>query len=296
MGKAGYHLYAGITIVCWSLAYVMTKIAMAYLTGPTLAFLRYFLAFLAVAVFAVVYKMSVPKRRDWMWFLLAGFFGFAFYTIIFNKGTAMVTSATSSLISATVPVMTAFLASVVYKERLKAYQWSAIFVELCGIGLLTLWNGALSVNTGILWLLLAAFSFSIYNLCQRLLLKAYPAMQCAAYSMFAAMLWLLPWSGQAAKLIVKADAKVIAAVLVLVLFSSVLANICWSKALSLAEKTSYVANYMFVTPFLAALWGWLLLKEIPDWGTLTGGLVIFGGLLLFNKNSLAEIFHGFKEK
>ncbi len=291
MGKAGYHLYAGITIVCWSLAYVMTKIAMAYLTGPTLAFLRYFLAFLAVAVFAVVYKMSVPKRRDWMWFLLAGFFGFAFYTIIFNKGTAMVTSATSSLIIATVPVMTAFLASFVYKEKLRFYQWAAIFTELAGIAVLTLWNGVLSVNMGIFWLLLAAFSFSFYNLCQRRLLKIYPAMQCAAYGILCAAILLLPWSPQAVREIVGASPAVLGAVAVLALFCSVFAYISWSKALSIAEKTTYVTNYMFVTPFLAALWGWLLLREVPDMGTLAGGVIIFCGLLLFNKTSVLEILH-----
>ena len=64
LGKAGYHLYAGITIVCWSLAYVMTKIAMAYLTGPTLAFLRYFLAFLAVAVFALIIVGMVLNNHE----------------------------------------------------------------------------------------------------------------------------------------------------------------------------------------------------------------------------------------
>ena len=288
--KKNYHLYAMTTIICWSLAFVMTKIAMAALSGPALAFLRYFLAFAAMVIFLVLYKVSLPKPKDWLWFLLSGFLGFGFYTILFNKGTAIVSAATSSLISATIPVITAFLAAFVYKETLRLYQWLAILVELGGIAVLTLWHGFLSVNFGIFILLLASFSFSCYNLCQRRLLRIYPAMQCAAYSMFSAMLLLSPWSVQAAKQIVNVGFKVIAAVLVMAVFSSVLANLCWSKALSIAKKTSYVTNYMFITPFFATLWGWLLLGEIPDMGTLTGGIIIFCGLLLFNKESVTEIF------
>ena len=289
--KESYHLYAMITILFWSLAFVMTKIAMGYFTSSALAFCRYFFSFAAMCVFIILYKIPLPKRRDWIWFLFSGFLGFAFYTIVFNKGTAMVTSATSSLIIATVPVMTAFLASFVYKEKLRFYQWAAIFTELAGIAVLTLWNGVLSVNMGIFWLLLAAFSFSFYNLCQRRLLKIYPAMQCAAYGILCAAILLLPWSPQAVREIVGASPAVLGAVAVLALFCSVFAYISWSKALSIAEKTTYVTNYMFVTPFLAALWGWLLLREVPDMGTLAGGVIIFCGLLLFNKTSVLEILH-----
>ena len=289
--KKNHHFYAMITIVFWSLAFVMTKIAMGHFNGYTLAFTRYFISFVAIVIFVVSYKISVPKPKDWIWFLLSGLLGFSFYTIVFNMGTSKVTSATSSLIIATVPVMTAFLASFVYKEKLKLYQWLAIFVELGGIAVLTLWNGVFSVNTGIFWLLLAAFSFSWYNLCQRHLLKIYPAMQCAAYGMICAMILLSPWSVQAAKAVVGASWAEIGAVLVLALLCSVLAYMTWSKALSIAEKTSYVTNYMFVTPFFAALWGFLLLGEVPDMGTFVGGIIIFCGLLLFNKESVLEIFH-----
>ena len=57
----------------------------------------------------------------------------------------------------------------------------------------------------------------------------------------------------------------------------------WAKALMLAQKTSEVTNYMFVTPLLAALMGFLIMGEIPAWSTWLGGLVIFAGVLLFKK-------------
>ena len=52
----------------------------------------------------------------------------------------------------------------------------------------------------------------------------------------------------------------------------------WAKAFSLAEKTSQVSNYMFLTPFLAAL----LDFRIPDKATCIGGGIILFGVLIFN--------------
>jgi drug/metabolite transporter (DMT)-like permease len=64
-------------------------------------------------------------------------------------------------------------------------------------------------------------------------------------------------------------------------FPSALAYMLWAKALMIAQKTSDVTNYMFVTPLLAALMGFLIMGEIPALSTWVGGLMIFTGLLLF---------------
>ena len=53
-------------------------------------------------------------------------------------------------------------------------------------------------------------------------------------------------------------------VLILGIFSSSIAYIAWAKAISIAEKTTYVSNYMFVTPFLTTILGFIIIGEIPD--------------------------------
>lgn len=65
-------------------------------------------------------------------------------------------------------------------------------------------------------------------------------------------------------------------------FSSAVAYLSWSKALSIAEKASSVSNYMFITPFLTSLLGYLLAKEVPGWNTVLGGSVILSGAFLFH--------------
>ncbi len=70
-------------------------------------------------------------------------------------------------------------------------------------------------------------------------------------------------------------------VLSLGIFSSGVAYVLWGKALSIAEKTSEVTNFMFVTPLLSTILGFLFLKEIPSMGTFIGGTMILIGLVLF---------------
>jgi drug/metabolite transporter (DMT)-like permease len=288
--KNNHHLYAILAVFCWALAFVLTKMAMAYYSVGALAFARYFFAAVALIIILIVCKSSLPRKKDILLFLLSGFLGFAFYTLVFNKGTAMVTAATSSLVVATSPIITAFLASLVYKEKLHLYQWLAIFIEFVGIGILTLWNGVLSINVGILWLLIAALSFSLYNFAQRRLLKTYQPVEAVAFSIFAAVFMLSPYSLEMGSTMAGLGIKLGIAVILLAVVGSVFSNILWTKALSLSEKTTGVTNYMFVTPVVTAIMGFLMLEEIPDTGTILGGIIIVFGLFLFNKNSFTGVF------
>jgi len=43
-----------------------------------------------------------------------------------------------------------------------------------------------------------------------------------------------------------------------------------------------VSNYMFVTPLLASLFGFLVAGEVPDPSTIIGGTMILLGVLTFN--------------
>jgi len=43
-----------------------------------------------------------------------------------------------------------------------------------------------------------------------------------------------------------------------------------------------VTNFMFVTPLLSTLLEILLIGDIPDAGTITGGVMILLGVALFN--------------
>ena len=177
--KKNYHFYAITTIIFWALAFVFTRLA-----------LQYFDVSITLLTIICFIKINKPKKKYLHTFIISGALGFFIYMILFNKGTALVSAATSSIVIAMVPVFTALLATFFYKEKLKIYQWFAIGIEFIGILVLTLMNGSLSINEGVLWLLIAALSLAAYNVIQRKLTKTYSALESSTYSIFFATIML----------------------------------------------------------------------------------------------------------
>lgn len=282
MKKGSYHIYAFITILGWSLAYVFTRMLLPYYSAFPLGFMRYFVASLTLLIIVFVMKIKPPKIKDIPMFILSGALGFFFYMITFNKGHETVSAATGSVIIATVPLITALFASFIYKEKLKAFQWIAILIEFSGVIVLTLLSGAFTVNKGMLWVFFAAFGLASYNLIQRKLTKTYTALTSTAYSIFAGTLLLAIFSPKAIEEASQASPISFVYLIIMGVFSSAIAYVSWSKAFTKAEKTSQVSNYMFITPFLTSIFGVLLAKEIPDKATILGGAIILFGVLIFN--------------
>ncbi len=280
--KDSYHPYAALTILFWSLAYVLTRLALQYFSAFAIGFLRYLIASAALLGIVAAVKIKAPHRADLKWFALAGFFGFFLYMVTFNKGCETVTAATSSVIIATVPVITALLARVLYGERLSAIKWAATAIEFSGVVLLTLLDHSFSVNGGLAFLLLAALALGSYNLLQRKLTKTYSGLQASAYSIFAGTAMLAVFLPQSVREVQTAPPVQLVYIAVLGLFSSAAAYVTWAYAFQKAKNTSSVSNYMFVTPFATALLGFLLAGERPDIAAVAGGAVILTGVLIFN--------------
>ncbi len=279
--KDSFHPYAMATIFFWSLAYVLTRLALRHFSVFSLGFLRYFVASCALLPLGIAAGIKPPKRGDLKWFVAAGATGFFLYMVSFNSGCKTVTASTSSVVIATVPVMTVLFARLFFGERLYALQWAAIAVEFAGILVLTLMGGTFTVNGGVLWLLLAALSLSAYNLLQRKLTKTYSAFQSSMYGIFAGTLMLAVFLPVSVEEVKNASTAHLSYVLMLGVFSSALAYVAWAKAFAKAERTSYVSNYMFLTPFLTTLLGFLLTNELPDAPTLIGGAIILSGVVFF---------------
>lgn len=280
--KDSPHPYAAVTIILWSLAYVLTRVILQYFSAYSFGFLRYFVASCTLIILALLLKMKIPKTADLKWFLLSGAVGFFFYIIAFNKGSEKVTASTSSVIIATVPIITALFSYFIYHEELKRFQWVAIIIDFFGVMILTLTDGNFMVNTGLIWLLLAAIALSTYNLLLRKLLKDYSALQVSTFSIFAGTLMLMVFLPTSVRELRNAMPIHLLYIMILGIFSSAIAYLAWSKAFSKAKIASTVSNYMFITPLLTTLLGFLITKEIPDWSTVYGGTIILLGLFIFN--------------
>lgn len=288
--ETNFHFYAFLTTVLWALAFVLTKLALQHFSAFGLGFIRYFIASIALVLFLDTKRLKPPALKDFWLFAAAGGTGFFFYMIAFNQGQALVSSATASIIISTAPVITAILALLIWKEKLKIHQWIAIMLEFAGVFTLTYLagtaqnqeNSGFTLNIGLVWLAGAAFSASVYNLLQRRLGKSYSAREATAWGIFFGTVMLSLFAPASISEIRTAPAIQWVYLLVLSIGSGAIAYISWTKAFSLAKHTSDVSNYMFLTPIITAFLGFLLAGEVPDFATLLGGGIILAGMAVFN--------------
>lgn len=282
--KTKLNIFAACTVLLWASAFPMTKIAMSHFSSNALAFLRCSAAAVFLIVVGKVTRMGgLHRKKDILWFILSGGTGFALYMITFNTGIKTITSATSSLIIALTPVLTAAVASKLYNETIRPFGWCMIGLAFSGVVVLLLWRGVLSINVGMLWTIAAAVLLGIYNIVNRKLsFMGYTALEIVTFSIVSGVFLLAGFSFQGISQIATADAGEIFSVIYLGVMPSATAYFLWGKAISLSEKTSEVTNYMFVTPLLSTIIGFMMLHEVPNAGTFIGGAVIICSVVLFS--------------
>lgn len=280
--------FAFLTIFIWASAFPVTKIAQEYFSAYSLGFLRCGIAAVLLLLLGRVRHIRLPQKGDVPLFLLSGALGFSFYLVTFNTGILTLTSATSSIIIAITPILTAIAAIRLYGERLTTPGWVSILAAFCGVSVLLLWDGIFSINIGLLWTFAATVSFSGYNLLnRRLSFMGYSALEIVTYSMLCGTILLAFWSAQGFRELSCAPLRNLSALLYLGALPSAAAYFFWGEAMSHAERISDVTNFNFITPLLSTLMGFLILREVPNMGTLIGGAIIIASIIIFNKKGKA---------
>ena len=274
-----------MTVLIWGFASVLIRLTFGSFSAVSLATARCWIAAITLLIICAIKKLPPPKLRDVPIFFVAGAVGFTIYSVFFNMGFSLVGAATGNVILAAGPLFSALIALVIFKERIRPLGWVFSGVSFAGILILVLWNGVLSINLGVIWLLIAAVLLSVYNLMQRRLTQRYTAIQSSAFSITASAILMTPILPSAIKDAVAAPPMAIIVLFGLGIGASGIAYLFWSKAFSLAKRTADVANFMYLPPFIAAIVAFAFFNEIPDWGTVIGGVVILFGLWMFQKKA-----------
>ena len=282
--KVRQHLLASITIVCWSLAYPLTKVVGGAFDSYSIATIRAFVA--AIAMLIIAKFLHIRKPFSWKhigYFALEGAFAFSYYLVFFNKGMETLTSATSSLIFSVTPIFTAIGAWKIFGEKLNPVGWISLGTAFAGVSVLLMWGGTLNIGIGALWTFAAVLVFSAYNIINRKLESlGYESMEIITYSICCGAIEMIPFLPGAIGQVQLASLSSIVAVIVLALTGTAISYYTWSKALEYADKLTEVTNYMFISPFVTAILGWIMLGEIPGMGTYVGGAIIMISVIVFS--------------
>ena len=274
---------AFIAIFFWATAFVLTKVVLKEVDVTTLGVLRYFFASIIVIFILIKQKISLPKLKDILAFVFAGFSGYAGYIVFFNMATLLSSPSTLSVINALAPAITAIVAYFIFNEKIKIIGWISMGISFCGILILTLWNGTLTVNKGVIYMLIGCVLLSLYNISQRYLTKKYSSFDVSMYSMLIGGILLVVYSPSSVRNVFSISFNSLILIIYMSVFPSIISYFFWTKAFEIAKHTTEVTSFMFVTPVLATLMGIIILGDIPKLSTLIGGVVIILGMIIFNK-------------
>jgi len=260
---------AFIGIFFWATAFVITKVVLKEVDAMSLGVLRYFFA--SIIVIFILIKKKI------------GFSGYAGYIVLFNIATVLSSPSTLSVINALAPAITAIIAYFMFNEKIKLIGWIAMGISFCGILVLTLWNGTITINKGVLYMLLGCFLLSTYNISQRYLTKKYSSFSVSMYSLLIGGILLVIYSPHSIANIPNISSTSLILIIYMAIFPSIISYFFWTKAFELAKSTTEVTSFMFATPVIATILGMIILGDIPKLSTIIGGVIIISGMILFNK-------------
>ncbi len=163
-----YSLMIGL----WASAFPGIRAGLESYTPEHLALFRLLIGSMALVVFAVLTHMRLPDMKDIPVIFSLGFLGFALYHILLNIGEKTVSAGVASLLVTMTPIFSAMLSRLFFGEHFGLYKWIGSIISLLGVSIISFGAGNYtnSVN-GILLILLAAFSESIYFVFQARYIK-----------------------------------------------------------------------------------------------------------------------------
>jgi len=275
----------------WSGNFIVAKAVHKQIPPISLNFYRWLVATIIIFPFAIKQFKSEWKtvKQSWQYLFWVSLTGIALFNTFVYVGAHYTSAINLALIGTTSsPIMSVIFARIFLKEKI---GWMKLIgMILCVIGVLFLLSKgdfktllSLQFSEGDLWVLLAAFCFSVYNT----LVKKKPVAISPVNFLFVTFsfgtLMVLPFfileAGQSDP--VHWDIQLMLAILYLGLGASVICFLIWNMAIRKlgAGRTALFGNLI---PIFSSIEAVILLHEDFTWVHIASMGIVFTGILLAN--------------
>lgn len=256
-------------------------------------------------------KRGVKMRWRWSeikYFMLPGLIGIFLMQYGYTVGARMTLAANAGIITLTIPVIVALLASLLLKEQLNFVRITSFVLAIIGV-IITSLPDLSAINfqesqyfTGNLIFFLACCCCGYYNTyCKVLVEKKFTELEILVYSSVIGsiaslplLIWIEPFSLQA---FMQSGPVAQLGILELSLIVYGVSMLLFFYVLKRMDVTQAIlGNYLL--PFFIAILGFLLLKEKVTVIMITGGLLILMSTLMVTvyENKLVALFQNMRKK
>ncbi|OOG43400.1 DMT family transporter [Rhodanobacter sp. C05] len=275
-------IYIGIALLTWSSAYAAIAYALASFSPGEVAFARLTIGSLCFAALSVVKRVPLPARRDWPQLALLGVIGLTVYHLCLNYAETRIASGTAAILISLVPATTAAVSAIWLRERLSPRTLVGLGVAFVGVVLVVVASGKdVKFEPMAALVLVSVLACSIYFVGQKPLFARNSMIGVTAFTFFAGTLGTLPLGLGLPQALAAAPWSHISALLWLGIAPTFIGYLAWNAALRRASA-SQVSSFIYFSPPIAVLIGWVWLGERPGVLTLVGGVITVGGVVLAN--------------
>lgn len=289
------YFLALLAMIFWGMSFVWSKITFEYLEPLSTIFIRLLLSsIILVIVWLLFYRGNRIKREDYKLILLTSFFSPFCYFIGENFGLLEVSSTIASVIIATIPVFTPFVAYFFLKERLRPLNFVGLVVSFAGV-IVMLLEKDLSFNAsmkGVLLLGFAVLSALGYGVAiRRLSVKYHPVTIVTFQNIIGTILFLPLFLYFDLHLLmqVKMNISLVTSLVCLAFFASTLAFIFYTGSIRYLgiSRASIFANLI---PVFTAIFSFLLLSESFSGQKIFGMILVIVGVILAQLKRQPDLF------
>lgn len=280
----------------WSLSFIFYRIGVPEFGSLAFASLRVVLAGLTMLVFVLVKKKNREGiRENWKVLTLVGLFSAAIPFVLFSLSARSVNAGVLAVLNASVPMMSGFIASTFFKDRLSKKQILGLVIGVIGVVILMSENlfgeQAATSGSGLLsmgYALLACVGYAVGANITRNYLDNVSPVAITAGSLIIGSVIMLPVAlyefpyGKSISLTAWVSViciGVLSTAIALIFMNQLIKSIGPMRATSIT----------LVIPIFAIILGYLLLGEALDTPAIIGSVVILFGTYLSLELSLKKM-------
>lgn len=275
-------------LLIWSSTFVALKFSLKTYTPGSVTLLRFLLCS-GILLIYYLYDSDARTKLDNKDLFLCFLVGLtlAGYMAGISFGITHVSSAVTSFIVSTEPIMIAIIAAVFLKETFSWISFGGTILSFAGLIIIFYphYHSIGPFSTSIVIIILATFSSALYCIFQKPLLTRNTVKQILPWYIWFATLVLLPYLPELIGDLKHHSWQTDLSVTYIALFPTLLASILWTYTISKIPVT--LASCMFyLIPFVTLIMSYLFLNESMKLIEFFGGCIAIMGAFIISYQSL----------